>query len=85
MNRNDYNYNDNYNKGLNENYDNEFSAPTDLFAASASVEERSTFITRTYTWLACAVLGMVAVEFALFGVFGIPGAVRLGQTMGGWA
>ncbi len=79
MNRNDYNYNN------NNNFNNEFSAPTDLFAAAASAEERSRFIARTYTWLACAVLSMVVIEFALFGIFGIAGAMKLGAMMGGAA
>lgn len=72
---------DQYNQN---HYNSEFYAPTDLFAAAADVETRSRFITRTYVHLLGAVLAMVGIEFLLFGVFGMQGAQRLGQMMGGY-
>lgn len=73
---------DQYNRN---HYNDEFYAPTDLFAAAADTETRSRFITKTYVHLLAAVLGMVAFEFLLFGVFGVQGAMQLGKMMGGYA
>lgn len=66
------------------NFDDHFDAPTDLFAAAAAADERTSFITKTYLWLAGAVLAMVGIEFALFAAFGIQGALQLGRMMGGY-
>ena len=54
-------------------YDNtqEFSAPTDLFAAAAAADERAGFITKTYLYLVGAIAAFVAVEAVLLSLPGI--------------
>lgn len=50
------------------NFNDDFSAPTDLFAAAAAADVRSAFITKTYLYLAGAILALVGLEFAYFHV-----------------
>ncbi|MCL2744055.1 MAG: Bax inhibitor-1 family protein [Planctomycetaceae bacterium] len=47
-------------------YNKDFYAPTDLFAAAADAQERSTFITRTYFYLLGAICAIVGIEVVLF-------------------
>ncbi len=55
----------------------EFSAPTDLFAAAAAADERSSFITKTYLYLMAAVFSLAAFEIVLFHIPGIENLVSL--------
>ncbi|GHT26194.1 permease [Planctomycetales bacterium] len=52
-----------YNQNM---YNEDFYAPTDLFAAAADAQERSTFITKTYSYLFGAVCALIAIEVVLF-------------------
>ena len=53
----------------NENFNDEFNAPTDLFAAAAAADERAGFITKTYMYLTGSILALIAIEVVLFNVF----------------
>lgn len=50
----------------NRNFNNDFNAPTDLFAAAADADTRSAFITKTYLYLTGAILALIAIEVILF-------------------
>jgi FtsH-binding integral membrane protein len=50
--------------------DNEFYAPTDLFAAAAAADERAGFITKTYVYLLGAIAALVGIEVVLFTMVG---------------
>jgi FtsH-binding integral membrane protein len=54
------------NPNNSNNFDNDFYAPTDLFAAAAAADERTGFITKTYLYLTGAILALVGIEFMLF-------------------
>ncbi|GHT15674.1 permease [Planctomycetales bacterium] len=54
-------------------FDNDFNAPTDLFAAAASEAARAGFITKTYLYLLGAIAALVGIECVLFS---IPGAAE---------
>ena len=49
----------------------EFSAPTDLFAAAAAADERAGFITKTYLYLTGAIVAFAAIEAVLLSLPGI--------------
>ena len=53
-----------------QSYDNEFSAPTDLFAAAASADERAGFIMKTYGYVLGAIAAFIAIETCLFAIVG---------------
>ncbi len=55
----------------------EFSAPTDLFAAAAAADERSGFIAKTYLYLTGAIFAFTAIEIVLFNIPGIENLVDL--------
>lgn len=52
-----------YNQNM---YNEDFYAPTDLFAAAADAQERSIFITKTYSYLFGAICALIAIEVVLF-------------------
>jgi FtsH-binding integral membrane protein len=56
----------------NNQFDRNFNAPTDLFAAAASEEARAAFITKTYLYLLGAVAALIGIEFFIFSVPGLP-------------
>jgi FtsH-binding integral membrane protein len=62
-------------------FDNDFYAPTDLFAAAAAADERAGFIAKTYFYLIGAVLSMVGLEIIYFNLLGIEKATSLAGTM----
>ncbi|MDR0337509.1 MAG: Bax inhibitor-1 family protein [Planctomycetaceae bacterium] len=62
-------------------FNNEFYAPTDLFAAAAATEERAGFITKTYFYLVGAVLSMVGLEILYFNLLGMEQAKLIAGTM----
>lgn len=62
-------------------FNDEFNAPTDLFAANAGVEARSSFITKTYLYLTGAVLALVGIEVILFNTLPVMEITRV--MMGG--
>ena len=55
----------------------EFSAPTDLFAAAAAADERAGFITKTYLYLTGAIFVFAALEAVLLSLPGIENLVAL--------
>lgn len=63
------------------NFNDEFYAPPDLFAAAASADERSGFITKTYLYLVGAILALVGIEVVLFNTVDVMAVTRL--MMGG--
>lgn len=66
-----------------EHYEDEFYAPTDLFAAAAATDARAGFIAKTYLYLVAAVLAIIAVETVLFTVLGMETAVGVAGLMSG--
>lgn len=58
-------------------FNSEFYAPPDLFAAAADAETRATFITKTYLYLAGAVLALVGIEVILFNTVDVLSLTRL--------
>lgn len=67
-------------------YEDDFNAPTDLFAAAAAADERAGFIAKTYGYLVVSILAMVAIETVLFTVLGMDGAKSVSGLMtGGFA
>ncbi|MDR0608712.1 MAG: Bax inhibitor-1 family protein [Planctomycetaceae bacterium] len=63
-------------------FNNDFYAPTDLFAAAADADERAGFITKTYLYLIGAVLSMVGLEVIYFNLlFSMEQATRIAGTM----
>jgi len=65
----------------NQTYDNDFSAPTDLFAAAAAADERAGFITKTYLYLCGSIAALIASEICLFTVLGMENMLKVTQTM----
>ncbi|MDR3199625.1 MAG: Bax inhibitor-1 family protein [Planctomycetaceae bacterium] len=61
-------------------FNNDFYAPTDLFAAAASADERAGFITKTYLYLIGAVLAMIGLEIIYFNLLGEQ-AIRVAGTL----
>ena len=55
------------------NYENtqEFSAPTDLFAAADAADERAGFIAKTYLYLTGAIFALATIETVLLSIPGI--------------
>ncbi|MDR3183179.1 MAG: Bax inhibitor-1 family protein [Planctomycetaceae bacterium] len=51
-------------------FDDNFNAPTDLFAAAANEEMRAAFITKTYLYLLGAIAALTVIEF---GILSVPG------------
>jgi FtsH-binding integral membrane protein len=68
----------------NNQFDGDFNAPTDLFAAAASADARAAFIGKTYAYLVAGVLAIVAIEFILFSALG-GRAVGIANAMSGGA
>ena len=62
-------------------FDNDFYAPTDLFAAAAAADERAGFITKTYLYLFGAIAALIAIETFLFTVLGMESMVNVTQAM----
>ncbi|MDR0703720.1 MAG: Bax inhibitor-1 family protein [Planctomycetaceae bacterium] len=62
-------------------FNNDFYAPTDLFASAAAADERAGFITKTYLYLIGAVLSMVGLEVIYFNLLGMEQARRIAETM----
>ncbi|MDR1962411.1 MAG: Bax inhibitor-1 family protein [Planctomycetaceae bacterium] len=74
------------NSNNHNTFNNDFYAPTDLFAAAAAAEERAGFITKTYLYLVGAVLSMVGLEVLYFNLLGLDKAQHLaGMLTGGFA
>ncbi|MGL4595435.1 MAG: Bax inhibitor-1/YccA family protein [Thermoguttaceae bacterium] len=67
----------NFTNQPNSGFDATFAAPTDLFAAAASAEARSSFITKTYLYLAGAILALVGIEIALFQIVPVEQITQL--------
>ena len=57
--------------------ENPYAAPSYGFAADAAADERSTFITKTYTHLAGAIAAFVILEAVLLNLPGIENLVGL--------
>jgi len=53
-----------------QTFDNDFEAPTDLFAAAAAADERAGFIIKTYLYIFGAIAAFIAIETCLFAVVG---------------
>jgi FtsH-binding integral membrane protein len=64
-----------------QSFDNDFYAPTDLFAAAAAADERTGFITKTYLYLFGAIAVLIAIDTLLFSILGINNMMRVTQTM----
>ncbi|MDR2756193.1 MAG: Bax inhibitor-1 family protein [Planctomycetaceae bacterium] len=62
-------------------FNNDFYAPTDLFAAAAAADERAGFITKTYLYLVGAVISMIGLEIIYFNLLGLEQATRIAGTM----
>ena len=61
--------------------DNDFHAPTDLFAVAASADERAGFIVKTYLYLLGSVGLLVAIETAIFAAVGTYRMVEKVQSL----
>ena len=64
-----------------QQFDNDFNAPTDLFAAAAAADERASFITKTYLYLFGAIAALIGIETFLFTVLGMENMMKLTGTM----
>jgi len=64
-----------------QSFDNDFYAPTDLFAAAAAADERTGFIVKTYLYLFGAIAALVSIEVFLFTLLGIDNMLKVTQTM----
>ena len=51
-----------------QQFDQEFNAPLDLFAAAAAADERAGFITKTYLYLLGSILVLIAIQAILLNV-----------------
>lgn len=51
------------------NFNNNFAAPTDLFAAAASADVRAGFIMKTYAHLVLAIVALIGIEIVAFQIF----------------
>ena len=65
----------------NQPLNNDFYAPTDLFAAAAAADERAGFITKTYLYLFGAIAALVGIESLFFTVLGIEHMMGITQMM----
>lgn len=65
----------------NQTFDNDFYAPTDLFAAAAAADERAGFIMKTYLYLLGAIAALVGIEMILFTAAGIENMTKVTQAM----
>lgn len=63
------------------NFNDEFYAPPDLFAAAAAADERSSFILKTYLYLVAAVCALVGIEVVIFNT--LPVNAMAGMLTGG--
>ena len=68
-----------------QQFDQEFNAPLDLFAAQAAADERAGFITKTYLYVLGAIMTLVAIQMTLFAVVGLPRLMELTAPMLGGA
>ena len=64
-----------------QSFDDDFYAPTDLFAAAAAADERAGFITKTYLYLLGAIAALIGIETALFTVFGLENMLKIATPM----
>jgi len=65
-------------------FDNDFSAPTDLFAVAAAADERAGFIMKTYMYVFGAIAAFIAIQTALFTIVGLETLMELtAATLGG--
>jgi len=65
-----------------QTFDNDFYAPTDLFAAAAADDERAGFITKTYLYLLGAIAALIGIETCLFTILG-DNVIGVAQVMVG--
>jgi len=63
-----------------QTFNNDFSAPTDLFAAAAAADERAGFIMKTYTYVFGAIAAFIAIQVLLFTAVG--GAASMWEIVG---
>ena len=66
-----------------QDFNNDFSAPTDLFAAAAAADERAGFITKTYLYLFGAIAALITIECFFFTVLGMDRMIGVTQRMFG--
>ena len=64
-----------------QTFDNNFHAPTDLFAAAAAADERAGFITKTYLYLFGAIAALIGIETFFFTVLGIENMIKVTRLM----
>ena len=60
----------NFQRNQQQSFDNDFLAPTDLFAAAAAADERAGFIMKTYFYVLGAIAAFIAIEMCLFSIVG---------------
>ena len=63
-----------------QTFDNDFDAPTDLFASAAAADERAGFIMKTYLYVFGAIAAFIVIETCLFTVVG--GAANMWKIVG---
>ena len=73
----------------NQSFNDDFYAPTDLFAAAAAADERASFITKTYLYVLGAIAAFIAIEMCIFTIVGTDELIRktvamLGNGGGAW-
>jgi len=64
-----------------QTFNQDFSAPTDLFAAAAAADERAGFITKTYLYLFGAIAALVGIEICFFSVLGMENMMKVTRSM----
>jgi len=60
-----------------QTFNNDFSAPTDLFAAAAAADERAGFIMKTYLYVFGAIAAFITIQTALFTIVGLENLMAL--------
>ena len=60
-----------------QQFDQEFNASLDLFAAAAAADERAGFITKTYLYLLGAIGVLIAIQCAVFSIVGVEKMMEL--------
>jgi FtsH-binding integral membrane protein len=65
----------------NQSFNQDFYAPTDLFAAAAAADERTSFIIKTYLYLFGAIAALIGIEVFLFTALGIENMTKVTQAM----
>ena len=64
-----------------QSFDQNFSAPTDLFVAAAAADARAGFIIKTYLYLLGAIAALIAIETFFFTVLGMENMIKVTATM----